>query len=198
MKKSDAGPSNSTEEGSFMLQATINLHLLLTFVQWISNVLAKYVIGTITQCACIIKLQALAKWPEVVKEDMWTFAICHGAHFHNASIWINEDISLSIYIRPLPYSSIVHTWFQDIWLTHLCAVERIVWWVLPWLKVCTGNSCTTGLCIHSAKIVFLHSLHHQTLQKIKKLFFSMAVWLYCNSFTHKPYHSESFGGQQYT
>jgi hypothetical protein len=28
----------------------------------------------------------MAKWPDVIKEDMWTFALRHAANFHNCSI----------------------------------------------------------------------------------------------------------------
>jgi hypothetical protein len=50
------------------------------------NGIAERFIGTITERAHTILLHAMAKWPDVIKEDMWPFAIRHAIQFHNSSI----------------------------------------------------------------------------------------------------------------
>jgi hypothetical protein len=50
------------------------------------NGIAKQFIGAITQCAQTILLHVMAKRPDIIKEDMWTFALWHAVHFHNYSI----------------------------------------------------------------------------------------------------------------
>jgi hypothetical protein len=50
------------------------------------NGIAERFIGSITQRARTILLHAMARWPTVITEDMWTFAIRHAVNFHNSSI----------------------------------------------------------------------------------------------------------------
>jgi hypothetical protein len=57
------------------------------------NEIAKRFIGTITQRARTILLHAMAKWPVVIAEDMWTFAIHHAVNFHNSSIRKQQSVS---------------------------------------------------------------------------------------------------------
>ncbi len=44
-------------------------------------------------CARTILLHAMTKWPSVITEDMWPFAIRHMVNFHNASILHGKNIS---------------------------------------------------------------------------------------------------------
>jgi hypothetical protein len=50
-------------------------------------------IGLITNTACTILLHAMAKWPDVVTEEFWSFAVRYTCTFHNASI--RNDTQLS-------------------------------------------------------------------------------------------------------
>jgi hypothetical protein len=50
------------------------------------NGIAERFIGSITQRARTILLHAMAKWPSIITEDMWTFAVRHAVNFHNSSI----------------------------------------------------------------------------------------------------------------
>jgi hypothetical protein len=50
------------------------------------NSIAECFIGTITQWARTILLHAMTKWPSVVTEEMWTFALHHAVNFHNYSV----------------------------------------------------------------------------------------------------------------
>jgi hypothetical protein len=57
------------------------------------NGVTEWFIGTLTQRARMILLHAMAKWPAVVTEDMWTFALWHAVNFHNSSIHKDSDIT---------------------------------------------------------------------------------------------------------
>jgi hypothetical protein len=57
------------------------------------NGIAERFISMITKHACTILLRAMAKWPDVVKEDMWTFALRHAVHFHNFSLRKDQTIT---------------------------------------------------------------------------------------------------------
>jgi len=50
------------------------------------NGIAERFIGTITEKACTILLHAMQKWPTMITEDMWPYAVRHAINFHNASI----------------------------------------------------------------------------------------------------------------
>jgi hypothetical protein len=50
------------------------------------NGIAERFIGTVVQRARTILLHAMTKWPAIIKEDMWPFAIRYAVAFHNASI----------------------------------------------------------------------------------------------------------------
>jgi hypothetical protein len=42
------------------------------------NRIAEQFIGTITQCARTILLQAMAKWPSIITEEMWPIIFPYG------------------------------------------------------------------------------------------------------------------------
>ncbi len=50
------------------------------------NGIAERFIGSITRRARTILLHAMARWPSIMTEDMWTFAVRHAVNFHNSSI----------------------------------------------------------------------------------------------------------------
>jgi hypothetical protein len=49
------------------------------------NGIAECFIGSIVQRARTILLHAMARWPSVITEDMWPFAVQHMVNFHNVS-----------------------------------------------------------------------------------------------------------------
>lgn len=57
-----------------------------TFGAHWQNGVAKHCIGTFVQCARTLLLHAMSKWPDVITEDFWPFALCYMALFHNSSI----------------------------------------------------------------------------------------------------------------
>lgn len=57
------------------------------------NGIAERFIGVITERACSILLHAMVKCPDIIKEDMWTFAVQHSVLFHNESIRKNQKTS---------------------------------------------------------------------------------------------------------
>jgi hypothetical protein len=57
------------------------------------NGIAERFIGTITQRARTILLHAMAKWPNTISEDFWTYALRHAVNFHNVSIRKEKSVS---------------------------------------------------------------------------------------------------------
>lgn len=54
------------------------------------NGIAEHFIGTITEWARTILLNARSKWPDVFQKDMWPFALRHSINFHNVSLRKNQ------------------------------------------------------------------------------------------------------------
>jgi hypothetical protein len=59
---------------------------------WQNGVVERY-IGVITETARTILLHAASKWPGVVTEEFWPFAIRHACTFHNASVYPGSNKS---------------------------------------------------------------------------------------------------------
>ncbi len=57
------------------------------------NGIAERFIGSITQTARTILLHTMARWPSVIAEEMWPFAIRHAVTFHNSSIQRDKQLS---------------------------------------------------------------------------------------------------------
>lgn len=57
------------------------------------NGVAKRFVGMITERTCRILLHAIAKWPDTITEDMWTYALRHVVNFHNASFHKDQRAS---------------------------------------------------------------------------------------------------------
>jgi hypothetical protein len=50
------------------------------------NGITEHFVSSITERARTIVLHAMAKWPSIVLEKLWPFAIRHSMNFHNAMI----------------------------------------------------------------------------------------------------------------
>ena len=57
---------------------------------WQNGITERF-IGTMTEKARTILLHAMHKWPTMITEDMWPYAICHAINFHNSSIHKDSD-----------------------------------------------------------------------------------------------------------
>jgi len=57
------------------------------------NGLAERHIGIITNTARTMLLHAMEKWPGIVTEEFWSFAVWHVCTFHNASLWSDTKLS---------------------------------------------------------------------------------------------------------
>lgn len=81
---------------SFFRDSCLKQQQILTFcavgAHWQNRIAERY-IGTITQRARTILLNAMAKWPTTITEDMWTFALRHAVHFHNSSVRKDSQIT---------------------------------------------------------------------------------------------------------
>jgi hypothetical protein len=59
------------------------------------NGIAERFIGTLTEKARTILLHAMQKWPTMITEDMWPYAVCHAINFHNA--FLRKDSTMTPY-----------------------------------------------------------------------------------------------------
>jgi hypothetical protein len=57
------------------------------------NGIAERFIGSITQQARMILLHAMTRWPQIITEDLWPYAVRHAVFFHNASICKDKQLS---------------------------------------------------------------------------------------------------------
>jgi hypothetical protein len=89
VRVSNIRADNGVYSAQLFREACLKQQQNLTFcavgAHW-QNRIAERFIGAITQRARTILLHAMAKWPAVIQEDMWTFALRHAVNFHNSSI----------------------------------------------------------------------------------------------------------------
>jgi hypothetical protein len=61
---------------------------------WQNGIVERF-IGTLTEKARTILLHAMHKWPTMITEDMWPYAVHHAINFHNASL--RKDSTMTPY-----------------------------------------------------------------------------------------------------
>jgi hypothetical protein len=109
----------------------------------------------------------MAKWPQVITEDMWPFAICHMVNFHNASTLRNKNAS--------PYSLFTGQeapWSLNDFRVFGCPAYILAkrlqdgdnyskWKARSWQGVYIGNSaCHAG----NIPLIYIHATTHVTPQ----------------------------------
>jgi transposase InsO family protein len=181
------------------------------------NGIAERFIGTITKRARTILLHAMHRWPSVIHEELWPFAIQHAVAFHNASV--RKDQSQCPHRRftgeDPPYTVsdfrvfgspayVLRKELQD-------GNKLSKWSSRSWQGVYVGHStCHSGSIplIYNPSTTHIMPQYHiiydeyfQTINetpgisldnRLDSLFGTSAHWTYTDAYTDDPYTFQSF------
>jgi hypothetical protein len=158
----------------------------------------------------------MAKWPDIIKEDMWTFALHHVIHFHNSSIRKDKTITpYEAFTGQSPQWSILDfrvfgspTYVLQKELQDGSSLGK--WKPRTWTGVYVGNSTchssgipliynpVTSHITPQFHVIYDENFHTVSTNSsldpdayLDKLYHTSARWLYKDAFSDEPYPFES-------
>jgi hypothetical protein len=180
------------------------------------NGIAERFIGTITERARTILLHAMHRWPAVIQENLWPFAVRHAVGFHNASICKGKtQCPFELFTgEPPPASIRDHRVFGcPVYVLHKALQDGNSigkWSARSWQGVYVGHlSCHSGSIplVYNPASTHISPQFHVTYDeffqtvtpsdtpmddKVEKLFGTSAEWHYKDAYTDNPYPFHTF------